>query len=150
MPKLYVNVACEKVILDQQQAGVASLISLFSKINVNVPFDAPAVPPNAVAPKEWSIFSSWDAEEDDHGKEYFICVQLYYPDATPFGEAARNSVKFELKNKAQGIVRIAGFPIGQIGSYTVKTWLEYEGKAIGESNEFKIELEMIKISKPNA
>lgn len=147
MPKLYVHVVCEKVILDQQQAGVASLIGLFGKLRVGLPPEAPQAPPDALAPKEWSIYSSWDAEPADDGKEYTLCTQVLYPDKKTFGEISRLSIQFLLNHKAQGIVRIPGFPFSQEGSYAVRTWLEDNGKVIAEANEIKVDLEIIRPDK---
>jgi hypothetical protein len=162
MLKPYICVACEKVILEQplpggppqayeSAAGVASLITLFNKIVAVVsygPQGLPSIPPTAVIPKDWAIFSSWDVEPGDENRNYVICTQIHYPDESPFGAAAKNPLKIEPKKRSQNVVRIGGFPIGQEGTYTVRTWLEENGQRVFGPIEFKIELEIVKQEQP--
>jgi|SRR5271155_1198572 len=142
MLKPVICVACEKVIIDQQQSGVVSLIALFDKMSIAVPREAPEIPPNAVAPREWSIFSKWETDPDDAGKEFTVCTQMFYPDKTPFGDQGRTALTAEANKKAQAIVKIFGFPLGQTGMYTIRSWIEANGKMIGPSIEFRLELEI--------
>ena len=145
MLRPYVCVACEKVITDQQQDGVASLIALFNKIVVTVPAGSPPeIPRNAVAPKEWAVFSAWDTDPGDEQKEHILCTQLLYPDESPFADVNKTVMKVELKKRSQMIVRILGFPIGQPGFHTVRTWIEENRQMVFGPIEFKIELEIIK------
>src|ERR1700722_14259893 len=92
MPDLYTFVACDKVIIDD--SGVASLISLFGNVIITLPQDA-EIPPNALAPKEWALFASWDYELDDDGKEFLQIVQILFPDGKFFIE--RLETKFVMK-----------------------------------------------------
>lgn len=143
MFKPYVCVACEKVIY-AQPAGVASLISLFNKIAINAPPQAPPIPRDAVAPKEWAVFSIWDFEPNDFKQDNFVCTQIFYPDQTQFGEVSRGKMNAEPgKARVQIAVQLQAFPIGQVGAYTVRTWIEdNDQKIIFEPIEFKIELEI--------
>src|SRR5260370_18032899 len=129
MLKPYVHVVCEKVIIDKQQDGVASLIALFSKIIATVPTGSPEIPANAVIPKEWAIFSAWDSESSD-AKEYALCTQILYPDKSQFGELNKIPVKVEANKRAQVVANVQGFPIRQAAQYTVRTWLEDSGNAV--------------------
>lgn len=138
MLKPYVCVVCEKVIFGQD--SVPSLINLFTKITATIPVDAPEIPKNAVAPKEWCVFSSWDAEPGDELREYFICTHVLYPDQTPFGEISKNKLNIELGKRAQFNVQMLGFPMGQAGVYTVKTWIEENQRTVVGPLELKIEL----------
>lgn len=139
MLKPYVCVACEKVILTAD--NVASLISLFNKIAVVVPNETD-IPKNAIAPKEWAIFSIWDTEPGDELKDCTFCSQMFYPDQTQFGEVHRVKMKIELNKRSQVNLQIAGFPIGQMGQYTVRTWIEENQRVVVDPIEFKIELEI--------
>jgi hypothetical protein len=154
MLKPYVCVACEKVITDQPSEGepasqgVPSLIGLFNKIILHVPADSSEIPQNAVAPKEWAIYSAWDNEPGDEKKEYFLCIQILYPDQSPFGQVTRMRVNVQPKHRSQMTARVQGFPLGQPGFYTVRTWLEENNQIVGGQIEFKIELEVRKQSFP--
>jgi|ERR1700722_13411583 hypothetical protein len=141
MLKPYVCVACEKIILTKE--NVASLINLFSKIIVAVPANSPDIPRNAVAPKEWAIFSSWDTELGDELKDYEFCTQIFYPDGTPFGEPGKVRIPIDPGKRAQVTVQIPAFPIGQTGLYTVKTWIEEGQTKVFGPLGFGIELAVI-------
>jgi hypothetical protein len=145
MLRPYACVACEKVILAAD--GVASLISLFNKIIITV-LGQTEIPKNAVAPKEWAIFASWDVDPGDELKEYIFCTQMLYPDQSQFGEIAKNKIKIELNKRSQVSIQIIGFPIGQVGQYTVRTWIEENQQRVLGPIEFKIELEMTKQEQP--
>jgi hypothetical protein len=124
MPRLYAFVVCEKVILDE--SGTASLISLFDTITGGVP-QGVTIPPNAIAPKEWVIFVAWQWTDADAGKTYTQSIEMLYPDNTPFG--VKNSTTFVIQpgKRHQFRVQSNGFPIGQIGTYTIRMWLEHNG-----------------------
>lgn len=155
MLKPYVCVACEKVITDQPiegeppSQGVPSLISLFNKLILNVSADLPEIPKNAVAPREWAIYSAWDNEPGDEQKAYFLCTQILYPDQSPFGDVTRTPINVQPKRRSQMITRVQGFPLGQPGFYTVRTWLEENKQMVGSPIEFKIELEIKKHAQPS-
>jgi hypothetical protein len=140
MPKLYVFAACEKVILDQ--AGVPSLISLFTKLKMLLPGQLGDVPGNAVAPKEWAVFTSWDRLPTDEGKEFNQCLQVLYPDGKVFFE--NRELKFAMKpgERQHNAVGILGFPIGQKGDYTIRMWLEEKGSVAAEPVEIRLEVEI--------
>ncbi len=145
MLRPYVCVACEKIILAAD--GVASLISLFNKIIITAPGEA-EIPKNAVAPKEWAVFSAWDTDPGDELKEYKFCMQMLYPDQSQFGEVAKSRMKIETNKRSQVTVQIIGFPIGQVGQYTVRTWVEENRQRVFGPIEFKIEVEMTKQEQP--
>ncbi len=141
MLKLYVCVACEKVIIDQD--GVASLIGLFNKLTLT-PQKNQEIPRNAVAPKEWAVFSAWDTEPGDELKEYLFCLQILYPDKSQFAEIFKNKMKVELNKRSQVKTMIPGFPVGQPGFYTVRNWIEESNKMVAGPIEFKMEVEILK------
>ncbi len=141
MLKLYACVACEKVIIDQD--GVASLIGLFNRIILTPP-KGQEIPKNAVAPKEWAVFSAWDPEPGDELKEYFFCIQMFYPDKTQFAETYKNKMNIQLNKRSQVKANMPGFPVGQVGFYTVRTWIEESNEMVAGPIEFKMEVEIPK------
>ena len=142
MLKLYACVACEKVIIDQD--GVASLIGLFNRLVLTLQKGQEEIPKNAVAPKEWAVFSSWDAEPGDELKEYLFCMQMFYPDKSQFGEIYKNKMNVELNKRSQVKMIIPGFPVGQPGFYTIRTWIEESNKMIAGPIEFRMEVQILK------
>ena len=131
MPKLYVFAICEKVVMDKDDR--ASLITLFNQITAQILPTSPEIPPNAVVPKEWWAFSSWETEPEDDGKEYRQMIQLLYPNGEPFGPPVGATFSPSSgKTHNQVAINAPGFPIGQEGPYTLKMWLEHGGSVIFE------------------
>ncbi|HXJ04086.1 MAG TPA: hypothetical protein VNH65_03255 [Candidatus Acidoferrum sp.] len=139
MLKPYVCVACEKVIIAQD--GVASLIALFSKIILTIPAGT-EIPRDAVAPKEWAVFSIWDPEPGDDLRKFFLCTQILYPDETQFGQIAKSKFNIEPNKRSQMNMQIQGFPIGQAGEYKIRSWIEENDKKISDPIQFGIEVIM--------
>lgn len=135
----YIFVACEKAILGND--GVASLIALFTKIIANIP-EGTEIPKNAVVPKDWAIFSMWNTEPGDEKRECFICTEIVYPDKTPFLILPKSKMVLEQSKKSQVGIQVQGFPIGQEGSYTVRTWIEEAQQTIAGPIEFNMEVEV--------
>jgi hypothetical protein len=155
MLKPYVCVACERVIIEQAVAGsppgasgVPSLIGLFNKIIAVASFttgsEIQEIPSNAVAPREWAVFSAWDIEPGDEERKFMVCTQIFYPDDSPFGPTSKIPLKVDAGKRSQNVLRITGFPIGQVGFYKVRTWIEENDREVLGPIEFKIELEIQK------
>jgi hypothetical protein len=142
MLKPYACVACEKVILSKDNE-VPSLISLFSKIIVTAPAGA-EIPRNAAGPREWAVFSMWFAEPEDENRDYVLCTQLLYPDQTQFAEIHKLRVPVERNKRSQMLVQFNGFPLGQTGIYTVRTWIEEREQSVVGPIDIPIELEIIR------
>ena len=127
MPKLRVFVICESVIYDDE-SKIASLISLFSTLQVGI---AGEVPSNAAMPKNWAIFTAWDAEPEDGGKDFVQCTRILWPDGSNFVTRKEHKFSFESdKPHHQYRLRLNGFPMGQEGPYEVVVWLEMDGKTV--------------------
>jgi hypothetical protein len=141
MLRPYVYLACEKVIMGTD--GVASLIALFSKINVVIAAGV-EIPANAAAPKEWAVFSQWDPEPGDEHREYFLCMELLYPDKSRFSEIQRTKVPVERNKRSQVIMQVNGFPIGQSGEYTVRSWIEEKQQRVFGPLEFGLGLDIVR------
>lgn len=135
----YVCVACEKVILSKD-TSVASLIGLFSKIVFTIPAGI-EIPKNAVSPKEWAVFSIWDPDPGDENRHYVLRTQILYPDKSQFGEILKSKIPIEPNARAQMIMQFVGFPVGQVGDYTVRTWIEENETRVVGPIEFKLGVE---------
>jgi hypothetical protein len=145
MLKPYVCVACERVIIAKDD--VASLIGLFSKITLIVK-PGMDIPLNAVAPKEWSIFSIWDIDPGDELKEHTLYTKFIYPDGSQFAEVSKAKMVLQSGKRAQMVVTMSGFPIGQTGDYTVATWVEENGRIVVGPIEFKLGVEISNLPEP--
>lgn len=148
MLKPYVCIACEKVII-AKDTDVPSLINLFTKIGAVIPRGA-EIPSNAVAPKEWAVFSGWDVEPGDEHHPYILCTQILYPDKTQFAEIVRSKLVIQANKRAQMVVNIVGFPIGQIGEYVVRTWVELNNETVCGPIEFGIGVEITRQEPPQS
>ncbi len=127
MLKPLVCLACEKVIISKDE--IASLIGLFSKFVVTVPAGA-EIPHDAVAPKDWAIYSNWDTEPGDETKAYTLCTKIVYPDKTQFGNVVKQKLPIEAGKRVQNYLNMIGFPIGQPGEHVVSTWIELNDQMV--------------------
>src|SRR5580658_4311836 len=127
MPKLSGFAVCEKVIIDD--AGMASLICLFQRVAVTIQGDAPS---NAVAPKEWAVFTSWSWEDGDEGKEFDQLLQVFGPNNILFTEVRSKAVMPADKKILQFKMPLLGLPVGQPGHCTVRLSLMHKGIVIAE------------------
>lgn len=141
MLRPYVCVACEKVIITKDD--VPSLIGLFSKVILTVPAETD-FPRNAVHPKEWAVFSIWDPGPGDEHRQYTLCMQFLYPDRSQFGEINKSPIKVVPNKRSQVVFQFNGFPIGQAGEYTVRTWIEQNQLRILDPIEFGLGLEIVR------
>jgi hypothetical protein len=141
----YIFVACEKAIIGKDD--VASLIGLFTKIRLNI-ITGTDIPKDAAAPKEWAIFSQWHVEPGDENKEYMLGTQILYPDKTQFSDIPKNRILVEAKKSSQVIIQVNGFPVGQEGPYTIRTWVEENKQIVLGPLEFEIEVEISKQEAP--
>jgi len=115
----------------------ATLVEILQNIGVPVPENV-VIPANAVTPKDWSVFTMWKTDPADAGKSYTQIVQLLWPDKTEFQNGVL-SLEIEAdKATHQSTVNIMGFPVGQEGPVTINTWLELNGKKVGEEYSYII------------
>jgi len=142
MLKPYVCVACEKVII-AKDSGTPSLIGLFGKMTITAPEET-EIPKAAVAPKEWYVFSIWETEPGDEHREYVLCTRFLYPAKTQFGQVGNQRIPVDPGKRSQMVLQIQGFPIGQIGQYTVVTWVEEKEQLVVGPIEFKVEFELVR------
>lgn len=138
MPHLSIFAACEKVIIDQ--AGVASLIALFGKITISLPLEAPEMPPNAVAPREWTIYSLWEWGPEDEGKRFSQHLEISWPNGTVLLEKRDEIVRAPDRRSTQIVSPIAGFPVGEQGMISVHLRLERDETPVLEAAPIRIEV----------
>jgi hypothetical protein len=139
MPILSVFICCEKVVIDKNES--ASLICLFTDVKGEIPPEAPELPPNAAAPKEWAAFTMWNWEHADVG-EYIQWFEVLYPDGTPFLERRQvRVVKEENKPRSQVTINVQGIPVGRNGRYTVRVWLERDGIIVVQPHSVYLNVE---------
>jgi hypothetical protein len=129
MLKLYAFVTCDRVITDTE--GQTSLIGLFNELTV-VLMDPMAQPPgDAVAARDWAIFTSWEKSSEDDGKEFHQDIQLLYPDGTPFSPEMDYPFVILADKRFQNVIaKSRGFPIGKPGRYTISMKLRSNGITI--------------------
>jgi hypothetical protein len=137
--KILIFAPCEKVIIDR--AGIPSLVSILQNVNVPVA-KGQSVPANAVAPKEWFVFTHWLGAPEEMGQEFAQRTQIVLPDGRPFGDPKGALTSFKLERLeqriVQNIVALVGFPIGIPGRLAVRVWVEAKGVAITEVHEYPL------------
>jgi len=138
MPHLSIFAACEKVIIDQ--AGVASLITLFGKITISLPPEALEMPPNAVTPREWTIYSLWEWDPEDQGKRFSQHLEIRWPNGTVLVEKRDELVRVADRRSTQIVSPIAGFPIGEPGMISIHLRLEQDETPVFEAAPIHIEV----------
>lgn len=122
MPKLTALLLCEKVIIDLK-SHTPSVISIFQNMNVPLP-DAP-LPDKAVSPIRWAIFSIWQHDESERGREYVQHTQIIDPTGTLFAETTATFKITEPDDiQSRNIVEIFGLPVSNEGTATVRVWIE--------------------------
>src|SRR5436305_5604034 len=97
--------------------GNPSIISLFSAFDVASPSGEP-IRPNAIAPKQWKVFTMWSASDDEIGKDYTQKLSIYAPDGNEFG---RSEMSFKMEKRAHTTkARVLGMPVGVEGNIVIK------------------------------
>ena len=131
MPKLLAFLACEKVIIDQEQNP--TLISVLQNVNVVLPPTDSKIPEDAVSPQTWTLFAIWDREPADVGKRFRQRFVVTRPDGEPL--PIQGQLDFDVKDELSiNYINIIGFPVGRAGTVSVKTWLEsLEGSTLSPS-----------------
>jgi len=121
MPKVLIFAPCEKIIISQD--NVVSLVSMFQDIKVTLPSDKP-VPQHAVFPMKWEVFTLWQRNEQESGKEFEEKCTLLSEDGNALVTV---SIKFVLTETFNRIVmQFLGFPLVK-GRCLLKAWLRETG-----------------------
>jgi hypothetical protein len=140
---------CEKIIVDKD--GAHSIINVMlnaeillqqmaetgSALAAPIPPDTPVIPipPDAVAPQIWWIYSIWQPSPEDVGKSFEQAYQVYWPNSDD--KFMDQRINFALKDERamQTTFHIGGLPIGRVGKIKVVTWLDYQGHRVTEVSE---------------
>ena len=140
MPHLSIFTVCDRIIIDQ--AGIATLIGLFGTVTINRPEPVVTIemPPNAVAPKEWAIFTRWDWDRGDEGKKFFQHLSVMWPGGTVFFEQTMEIVRVPDKRVSQLATPLLGLPIGEPGMISVNIQLKSDGATVFEAKPVLIEV----------
>ncbi|MGA9393498.1 MAG: hypothetical protein WBV69_23915 [Candidatus Sulfotelmatobacter sp.] len=136
---------CEKVIIDKE--GAHSIINVMlnaeivlQQLNESENTQAIPIPPDAVAPQVWWIYTIWQPSPDDVGKSFEQVYQTYWPNnGDKFMEARIN---FTLKDETpmQTTFHVGGLPVGRVGKVKVLTWLDHQGHCMTEVSEAYINI----------
>jgi hypothetical protein len=128
MPTLRLATICEKVIMDTN--AVPSLIGLFSELKISVP-QGTSFPANAVAPKEWAVFCTWECTMDEAGQEFQQVFVMTSSVDEVFGPPQIIKFTPQRDRLSQNVVANSqGVPIGREGKVTVTTHVELEGRTV--------------------
>src|ERR1039458_6396967 len=119
--KLLILTPCEKVIQDVQSGN--SLISVFHGIKIKLPPVDAGLPSDAVAPKDWAIFSKWGLLPEEEGRNYTSFVEVFWPDGRLLASQRLEAAQ-PTKHGMAFITNLRGFPVGQNGNIKVLCSLE--------------------------
>lgn len=122
MPKLMLFAPCERVIVEEGSSTV-SLISVVQGLTAAVPKD---IDPKALAPQRWYVLTIWERENTDESRRFEQRVIVQDPQGV---KALEMLAEFEVKkNFHRNITVIEGFPIAEVGRYSLLLSL----RAVGE------------------
>lgn len=139
MARLLTILPCEKVIVGRDD--LPSLIALFEHLNIapSEGQDVISVPKETITYQQWAVFSEWEIDESEVGlKDVVQIFELQFPDGTVAPLKGKIPFVFEVVGTVRNHQEIFGFPVGQEGFYTIRVWLEHEGKPISEVGTRKI------------
>jgi len=129
--------ACDKIVIDK--LGAHSLISVMSNADISIvpaPGTPEQIPPNAVTPREWWIFSMWEPSSEEAGKEFEQVFQVYWPNKEKLLEGR---LGFKPDERVQYTsYSVLGFPVGQQGKVRIVTWVEQQGSRITDIFDYHI------------
>lgn len=142
--------ACEKVIIDKD--GAHSLINLMLNAAIHAQLNVPPesspqsmeLPPEAIAPTQWWIYTQWEPSAGDVGKSFDQRYEVYWPNGTRLVEGKLSFIQTN-DRLMQSTYYIGGFPVGQTGKVRIVTWLETpEGRQACDKIENHILIEHLK------
>jgi hypothetical protein len=124
--RLLLATPCQHVITDAENSMGHSLIAVFHDVGIRVPPET-VIPSNALLPKEWAVFSKWQADSEEEAKRnYSLVFEAFWPDGTPLAKQELAS-KPLVERKTAFIFRNTGFPMGQDGNVRVVLSLRSDG-----------------------
>ena len=115
MPRIPVFVACNEAIIDEQRQNL-SVISVIEKVTA-MTSGTSKLPPDAAAAMQWSAIAQFQRLPEDEGKEFEFRVDLITPSKT---SALSFTGLFDISRPNHRVVlNVTGFPIGELGTYTL-------------------------------
>ncbi len=117
---------CEKIIVDKD--GVHSLITLMVNAELQLP-PAKEIPKDAVAPRQWFIYTAWVPAPEDVGRPFEQVYQILWPNGDKFFEQRLPFIAGS-PDLHQTDFSALGFPVGQSGRLRLLTWLDQEGRRV--------------------
>jgi hypothetical protein len=130
---------CEKIIVDKE--GASSLITVISnlktklqKVEAGHPAEQLEIMSNAVMPMTWWIYTQWDPNQDDIGKQFEQMYQVFWPNGDKLLETSLQFTQ-EDERKKESSFYIVGLPVGQEGKVRILTWLHFEGRRVTDMSE---------------
>lgn len=128
MPQLKIVAACEKVIFDKD--GPVSIISMFQQMRYPLP--AAPLPEHAIAPNMWSVFTLWENDPKEVGKEFVQVVKVFAPDGALFSESEGTFRNVDAKSLQTHIkVQVSALPIWKEGTVKVCVFLKGDETLLG-------------------
>jgi hypothetical protein len=140
--RLLATCVCDRLIVDKM--GAHSLIAIMS--NADIAITPPAggserLPPNAMFPKEWWIFSMWEPASGDVGKEFDQIIQVYWPNGDKILDG---KLTFKTDDRTSyNSYQVLGFPVGQEGKVKILTWVEEQGRALTDPFPYYITIKYL-------
>jgi len=131
--KCHAFVACNKIIIDKD--GAHSIIEIMLNAEIRAVRTAVVgnnnsttieIPPNAVSPQVWWLYTQWEPSSQDVGEDFEQVFQVYWPNGDKFAETR---LQFNQKDDKmnQTSFFFGGFPLGQEGKLRLLTWLDHHG-----------------------
>ncbi len=119
MPKILIFAPCQKVIVSALDNTV-SLISVIETFTIAIPEGA-EVPEKATIPMDWSVFSLWELEEGEEGKNFEQRVDFVLPNGRKALDNATTTLDFQPhSNRFRNVYMVKGFPIPPQGHSVLK------------------------------
>lgn len=100
------------------------------------------IPPNAVMPLQWWIYTVWRPSPSDVDKPFEQFYELFWPNGEKFAESKLSFIQKENRLQQTSFF-FSGFPVGQIGDIKVVSWLESGGKHVSETLETIVRVDHI-------
>jgi hypothetical protein len=130
-------------VLTDREAGYGhSLIGMFHHLKVRVSETA-EVPPNALLPMEWAIFTKWLLEPTESERKIKQVVEMFWPNGDP---ASKNEITVAeiIDNQTAFIFRNIGFPMGQNGAIKIIISIFVDDELAHEPTELNVIMDLIK------
>jgi hypothetical protein len=152
--KCHAFCACNKIIIDKDGAHsiIEVMLNAEVKMTIATSLEGPQIqakiPPNALAPSMWWLYTQWEPSAEDVGQELEQVFQVYWPNGEKFTE---NRLRFKQQDDRmnQTSFYYGGFPVGQQGKLRLVTWIDREGQRVSEVNESFVLIKHTHVPDPN-